>query len=196
MGGWEIQHCHLVWKHNFHCIYLFFYLSQADAIYNMVGYPDFIMNATNLDKVFNDVGKCGTALYLPSILPFHTPALVSFKTLNWSLSRFSLRWCPSFTSKMSCSTTTSQREWLRTSWGKFHTETSKFAPLSPPPRSPEREAARSDGDAVPLSWLGRILLPSTNVPRQPASLRWTASLSLIMLVVGAYQSLHAFQTDL
>lgn len=32
--------------------------SQADAIYNMVGYPDFIMNATNLDKVFNDVGKC------------------------------------------------------------------------------------------------------------------------------------------
>lgn len=25
----------------------------------MVGYPDFIMNATNLDKVFDDVGKCG-----------------------------------------------------------------------------------------------------------------------------------------
>lgn len=23
----------------------------------MVGYPDFIMNATNLDKLFNDVGK-------------------------------------------------------------------------------------------------------------------------------------------
>lgn len=32
---------------------------QADAIYNMVGYPDFIMNSTNLDKVFNDVGKSG-----------------------------------------------------------------------------------------------------------------------------------------
>lgn len=28
----------------------------------MVGYPDFIMNATNLDKVFDDVGKCGTRL--------------------------------------------------------------------------------------------------------------------------------------
>ncbi|KAG7274920.1 hypothetical protein CRUP_036813 [Coryphaenoides rupestris] len=27
---------------------------KADAIYNMVGYPQFIMNATNLDKVFND----------------------------------------------------------------------------------------------------------------------------------------------
>jgi len=37
------------------------HLSQADAIYNMVGYPEFIMNATKLDKVFNDVGKCGTA---------------------------------------------------------------------------------------------------------------------------------------
>uniref|UniRef100_A0A8D3DPF5 Endothelin-converting enzyme 1 n=1 Tax=Scophthalmus maximus TaxID=52904 RepID=A0A8D3DPF5_SCOMX len=28
---------------------------KADAIYNMVGYPDFIMNGTKLDKVFNDV---------------------------------------------------------------------------------------------------------------------------------------------
>lgn len=28
----------------------------------MVGYPDFITNATNLDKVFNDVGKCGPEL--------------------------------------------------------------------------------------------------------------------------------------
>lgn len=37
---------------------------QADAIYNMVGYPDFIMNATNLDKVFNDVGTCGAGLGL------------------------------------------------------------------------------------------------------------------------------------
>lgn len=27
---------------------------KADAIYNMVGYPEFIMNATKLDKVFND----------------------------------------------------------------------------------------------------------------------------------------------
>ena len=31
--------------------------SQADAIYNMVGYPKFIMDAKELDKVFNDVGK-------------------------------------------------------------------------------------------------------------------------------------------
>lgn len=27
---------------------------KADAIYNMVGYPEFIMNSTKLDKVFND----------------------------------------------------------------------------------------------------------------------------------------------
>lgn len=106
----------------------FIYLSQADALYNMVGYPDFIMNATNLDKVFNDVGKCGTALYLLTILPFHTPLLVSCKTINWFSSLFSSRWCQSFTSKMSCSTTTSQPEWLRTSWGKFPTETSKLLP--------------------------------------------------------------------
>lgn len=47
-----------MWKLIFH---IFPFGWQADAIYNMVGYPDFIMNATNLDKVFNDVGKCGAA---------------------------------------------------------------------------------------------------------------------------------------
>lgn len=29
--------------------------SQADAIYNMIGYPKFIMDPKELDKVFNDV---------------------------------------------------------------------------------------------------------------------------------------------
>lgn len=52
------QHCHLVWKLIFYNFSLPFF-TQADAIYNMVGYPDFIMNATNLDKLFNDVGKRG-----------------------------------------------------------------------------------------------------------------------------------------
>ncbi len=33
----------------------FLILVQADAIYNMVGYPKFIMNPKELDKVFNDV---------------------------------------------------------------------------------------------------------------------------------------------
>lgn len=28
---------------------------QADAIYNMIGYPNFIMDPKELDKVFNDV---------------------------------------------------------------------------------------------------------------------------------------------
>lgn len=53
------------------CLLQFFfkpYLSQADAIYDMVGYPEFIMNATKLDKVFNDVGKCGAALYVLTCL--------------------------------------------------------------------------------------------------------------------------------
>lgn len=45
------------------------YLSQADAIYDMVGYPEFIMNATKLDKVFNDVGECGTVLNVLTSLP-------------------------------------------------------------------------------------------------------------------------------
>lgn len=32
---------------------------QADAIYNMIGYPNFIMDPKELDKVFNDVsGSC------------------------------------------------------------------------------------------------------------------------------------------
>lgn len=50
-------------------VYTLPYFSQADAIYNMVGYPEFIMNSTKLDKVFNDVGICGTVLYVLTILP-------------------------------------------------------------------------------------------------------------------------------
>ncbi|TMS19497.1 Endothelin-converting enzyme 1 [Larimichthys crocea] len=38
---------------------------KADAIYNMVGYPEFIMNTTKLDKVFNDVVRGGVRLLLP-----------------------------------------------------------------------------------------------------------------------------------
>lgn len=38
------------------CLLVSKFFLQADAIYNMVGYPEFIMNATKLDKVFNDVG--------------------------------------------------------------------------------------------------------------------------------------------
>lgn len=30
---------------------------QADAIYNMIGYPKFIMDPKELDKVFNDVSR-------------------------------------------------------------------------------------------------------------------------------------------
>lgn len=43
-----------------------------------------------------------------------------------SLLFFSLWWCQIFTSRMSCSTTTSQPEWLQTSWGKHPTETSEL----------------------------------------------------------------------
>lgn len=125
---WEIQHCHLVWKLVF---YSFLkkksHLSQADAIYNMVGYPEFIMNATKLDKVFNDVGKCGTDQML-------CHSFASIKALNsvfvtcdsFFFFFFSLKWCQNFTSKTSCSTTTSQPEWQRTSWGKLQTETSEL----------------------------------------------------------------------
>uniref|UniRef100_A0AAX7VAH0 Endothelin-converting enzyme 1 n=1 Tax=Astatotilapia calliptera TaxID=8154 RepID=A0AAX7VAH0_ASTCA len=41
---------------------------KADAIYNMVGYPEFIMNGTKLDKVFNDVGKC---LYFQNVMQYY-----------------------------------------------------------------------------------------------------------------------------
>lgn len=41
---------------------------------------------------------------------------------------FSLRSCQSSTSKMSCSTTTFQPEWLQTSWEKLPTETSELLP--------------------------------------------------------------------
>uniref|UniRef100_A0A669DAT3 Endothelin-converting enzyme 1 n=1 Tax=Oreochromis niloticus TaxID=8128 RepID=A0A669DAT3_ORENI len=43
---------------------------KADAIYNMVGYPEFIMNATKLDKVFNDVGKC-KSLYFQNVMQYY-----------------------------------------------------------------------------------------------------------------------------
>lgn len=38
---------------------------QADAIYNMIGYPNFIMDPKELDKVFNDV----SASRLPPCIP-------------------------------------------------------------------------------------------------------------------------------
>lgn len=52
----------------------------------MVGYPDFIMNATNLDKVFNDVGKCETGSYFLTILSLRTSHFVSAAAPNWFLS--------------------------------------------------------------------------------------------------------------
>lgn len=90
------------------------HLSQADAIYNMVGYPEFIMNATKLDKVFNDVGKCKSGLPCPNFsLLFVMVSFASLKCLilfSVTLIPFSLLWCQAFTSRMLCSTTTSQAE--------------------------------------------------------------------------------------
>ena len=37
--------------------------AQADAIYNMIGYPNFIMDPKELDKVFNDVS--GSLAFCP-----------------------------------------------------------------------------------------------------------------------------------
>lgn len=53
---------------------------QADAIYNMVGYPEFIMNATKLDKVFNDVGKWGTATCVWTAPSPHTSRFLKHRT--------------------------------------------------------------------------------------------------------------------
>lgn len=38
---------------------------QADAIYNMIGYPSFIMDPKELDKVFNDVSGLQPACVFP-----------------------------------------------------------------------------------------------------------------------------------
>lgn len=38
---------------------------QADAIYNMIGYPKFIMDPKELDKVFNDVSWSDMSLGSP-----------------------------------------------------------------------------------------------------------------------------------
>uniref|UniRef100_A0A8C5ARM3 Endothelin-converting enzyme 1 n=1 Tax=Gadus morhua TaxID=8049 RepID=A0A8C5ARM3_GADMO len=43
---------------------------KADAIYNMVGYPQFIMNATNLDKVFNDF-EVVSDLYFQNVMQYY-----------------------------------------------------------------------------------------------------------------------------
>uniref|UniRef100_H3CEE8 Endothelin-converting enzyme 1 n=1 Tax=Tetraodon nigroviridis TaxID=99883 RepID=H3CEE8_TETNG len=43
---------------------------KADAIYNMVGYPDFIMNATNLDKVFDDF-ELVSDLYFQNVMKYY-----------------------------------------------------------------------------------------------------------------------------
>ncbi|CAI5687043.1 unnamed protein product [Oreochromis niloticus] len=43
---------------------------KADAIYNMVGYPEFIMNATKLDKVFNDFAVV-SGLYFQNVMQYY-----------------------------------------------------------------------------------------------------------------------------
>ncbi|XP_060925405.1 endothelin-converting enzyme 1 isoform X1 [Limanda limanda] len=43
---------------------------KADAIYNMVGYPDFIMNATKLDQVFNDF-EVVSDLYFQNVMQYY-----------------------------------------------------------------------------------------------------------------------------
>ncbi|XP_047439160.1 endothelin-converting enzyme 1 isoform X1 [Mugil cephalus] len=43
---------------------------KADAIYNMVGYPEFIMNATKLDKVFNDF-MVVSDLYFQNVMQYY-----------------------------------------------------------------------------------------------------------------------------
>ncbi|XP_041837201.1 endothelin-converting enzyme 1 [Melanotaenia boesemani] len=43
---------------------------KADAIYNMVGYPEFIMNATKLDKVFNDFVVV-SELYFQNVMQYY-----------------------------------------------------------------------------------------------------------------------------
>ncbi|XP_019712818.1 endothelin-converting enzyme 1 [Hippocampus comes] len=42
---------------------------KADAIYDMVGYPEFIMNATKLDKVFNDF-EVVSDLYFQNVMQY------------------------------------------------------------------------------------------------------------------------------
>ncbi|XP_049590529.1 endothelin-converting enzyme 1 isoform X2 [Syngnathus scovelli] len=43
---------------------------KADAIYNMVGYPEFIMNDTKLDKVFNDF-EVVSDLYFQNVMQYY-----------------------------------------------------------------------------------------------------------------------------
>uniref|UniRef100_A0A1A8BRC1 Endothelin-converting enzyme 1 n=2 Tax=Nothobranchius kadleci TaxID=1051664 RepID=A0A1A8BRC1_NOTKA len=43
---------------------------KADAIYNMVGYPEFIMNITKLDKVFNDF-EVVSDLYFQNVMQYY-----------------------------------------------------------------------------------------------------------------------------
>ncbi|XP_073323626.1 endothelin-converting enzyme 1 isoform X1 [Pagrus major] len=43
---------------------------KADAIYNMVGYPEFIMNSTKLDKVFNDF-EVVSDLYFQNVMQYY-----------------------------------------------------------------------------------------------------------------------------
>uniref|UniRef100_A0AAX7V5V0 Endothelin-converting enzyme 1 n=1 Tax=Astatotilapia calliptera TaxID=8154 RepID=A0AAX7V5V0_ASTCA len=43
---------------------------KADAIYNMVGYPEFIMNGTKLDKVFNDFAVV-SGLYFQNVMQYY-----------------------------------------------------------------------------------------------------------------------------
>ena len=145
------------------CLLQFFqcYPSQADAIYNMVGYPDFIMNATKLDKVFNDVGQRGTVWSVTFIWSHNKTLSISIRSLSvWGGVRSLLPECHAVLQLLSQSD------------GRPAEENPQQKPVS---GSSCQKGGRTlgPGDTFPFSWLSRAPLPSTNVPRQPTSVRWT-----------------------
>lgn len=133
------------------------------------------MNATNLDKVFDDVGKCG---------PQRSGSAASASQLS-SLCSSSFSWCQIFTSRTSCSTTTSRAEWLQTSWGSLPTKTSEFC-VAP------------DSDTF-LSWLSRapqtlrtgLLCEEISEDTSPC-LHFCTRLSLPLPVRGRNNALRSF----
>lgn len=118
------------WRHDVLKVLVVFLSWQADAIYDMIGFPEFILDPKELDDVYDGVSdgcldRTRLTHVLVQMLKWTSSAPCCWRcviTSSWLC--FSMR-CRTTASSRTCWTsTTSQPEWWPTSWGRLPTKTS------------------------------------------------------------------------
>lgn len=105
-----------------------FFPCQADAIYDMIGFPEFILDPKELDDVYD--GVRGSFQSMTCIkMEIVRKVTYSFPTavhLVFWLFCFSMRWQRTISSRTCWTSITSRPEWWLTSWERLPTKTSTY----------------------------------------------------------------------